>query len=148
LEAIYRFALLITGDPQTAAGAILQILKESGGHASQFRNDAHRNACLAMKIRDLCLKKERAAAPREGEAAGGVSRNGAQTAFHLMPEPERSALALFYVDLFPASELAQVFRMKPERLSDTLSAGREFLRAQLEMIAPPESPLKDSQHPA
>jgi len=141
LEAIYRFALLLTGDAQTASEAVLDILRDAAGHASQFRNDKHRNACLAMKVRELCLKREQAAAaPRAGGAPGrvsqpvGLSRNGAPlaTRFHLMPEPQRSALALFYLDLFPPNELAQLFRMKPDGLADALSAGRDFLREHLQ----------------
>lgn len=128
LEAIYRFALLLTGDPRTASDTVLEILREGSGHATQFRNDAHRNACLAMKVRDLCLKKERAAGARAEDATAVALPDGAglEAAFPGMPEPQRSVLALFYLELFPASELAQIFRMKPDRLADALADGRDF----------------------
>ncbi len=119
LEAIYRFAFLLTGDAATASSAVLDALRE-GAAAAQFRNDNHRNAFMAMKVRALCLK---AAPPTDaGEASSG---------FHLMPEPQRSALALFYLGLVAPADIPQLFHLKPEGFADALAAGRDFLRERL-----------------
>ncbi len=157
MEAIYRFALLLTGDPDTASDAVLETLRAGPGHASQFRSDAHRNAWIAMRVRDLCLKKERAAAKGATKGASTSASTGAHAqgdgaaaAFSLMPEPQRSALALFYLDLVPASDLANLFRMKPEGLSDALAGGRDFLRAHPAgcVSAPPETSVRAARPPA
>jgi DNA-directed RNA polymerase specialized sigma24 family protein len=48
--------------------------------------------------------------------------------FRQLPEPERSALALFYLDLFPPPEIAQLLRVDLEELGEILSRGRSELR--------------------
>jgi len=48
--------------------------------------------------------------------------------FHTLPEPGRSALALFYVDLFTPGEIAGFLKLELEQLADTLAAARERLQ--------------------
>jgi DNA-directed RNA polymerase specialized sigma24 family protein len=51
--------------------------------------------------------------------------------FHQLPEPERSALALFYLEFFTTEEIAQLLKMDAELLSSTLGAARELLQTSL-----------------
>ena len=51
--------------------------------------------------------------------------------FHLLPEPERSALALFYLELFELSEIAELLQMRLEDLATTLGSARKRLHDSL-----------------
>jgi DNA-directed RNA polymerase specialized sigma24 family protein len=48
-----------------------------------------------------------------------------------LPEPERSALGLFYLDLFSVEEIAELLKMDIDVLSDTLGAARDLLQKSL-----------------
>ena len=54
--------------------------------------------------------------------------------FHSLPEPERSALAMFYLELFDVEQIAQVLGLALEELSPVLDRGRR----QLESLLNPE----------
>jgi len=45
-------------------------------------------------------------------------------AFSELPEPQRSALALFYTDLFPYAEIASMLKLSVEELADVLGKAR------------------------
>ena len=110
---------------------------------SQFRNETSRQAWLVARIRERCLKNNESATP----AALRLVRDDTDTAekpavlkieafllaqrFHLLPEPERSALALFYLDFFTVDEIAGLLKMEVEGLSDTLAAARQLLQQSL-----------------
>ena len=110
---------------------------------AQFRNETSRQAWLATHIRERCLKNNAEASP----AAPRLLRDDCEPLarpevleieafllaqrFHALPEPERSALALFYLEFFTAEEIAQVLKMDAEALSDTLGAARDLLQQSL-----------------
>ena len=110
---------------------------------AQFRNETGRRAWLATRIRERCLKNNASAppsAPRllrdDTEMTGNpeilkIEAFLVAQRFHALPEPERSALALFYLDLFTVSELAQILKMNEDSLSETLGAARELLKQSL-----------------
>ena len=54
--------------------------------------------------------------------------------FHSLAEPERSALAMFYLELFDVEQIAQVLGLALEELSPVLDRGRR----QLESLLNPE----------
>lgn len=117
---------------------------------SQFRNETSRQAWLATHIRERCLENNKSAPP----AAPRLVRDDTETGprpevlkieafllaqrFHTLPEPERSALALFYLDLFSAPEIAELLKMDFEVLADTLHAARELLQNSLRNVRSPE----------
>ena len=45
-----------------------------------------------------------------------------------MPEPERSVIALFYLDLLDVSEMAQLFGISIEEFSERLGNARKLLQ--------------------
>ncbi len=52
------------------------------------------------------------------------------------PEPQRSALALFYLDEFSLREMLAVLEMKAGELSDLISSGRRQFQAWLDATTP------------
>lgn len=126
-------------------------LAEVESQLAQFRNETSRRARLATRIRERCLKNNASPPP----AAPRLLRDDSETTgspeilkieafllaqrFHALPEPERTALALFYLDLFSITELAQLLKMSEEALSETLGAARELLKQSLsaEVSSPP-----------
>jgi DNA-directed RNA polymerase specialized sigma24 family protein len=54
------------------------------------------------------------------------------------PEPQRSALALFYLDEFSLREMVALLEMKAGELSQLISSGRRQFQAWLNAAAPYE----------
>jgi DNA-directed RNA polymerase specialized sigma24 family protein len=118
-------------------------LTEVESQLSQFRNETSRQAWLATHIRERCLENNKSNPPTAPRLLRDDSDTGTHPKileieaflvaqrFHLLPEPERSALALFYLDLFSAEEIAELLKMDIEALSDTLGAARDLLRKSL-----------------
>ena len=52
------------------------------------------------------------------------------------PEPQRSALALFYLDEFDLSEMLALLELKVEDLAHLISSGRRQFQAWLEATTP------------
>jgi DNA-directed RNA polymerase specialized sigma24 family protein len=143
LAEFYRFALLLTGNPTRAEQVMAETLAEVESQLGQFRNETSRKAWLATHIRERCLKNNTAAPP----AAPRLLRDDSEASekpvvleieafllaqrFHALPEPERSALALFYLEFFSAEEIALLLKMDVEVLSDTLGAARDLLQQSL-----------------
>ncbi len=143
LAEFYRFALLLTGNARSAEQVMAETLLEVESQLEQFRNETSRQAWLATRIRERCLKNNESAPP----AAPRLLRDDSDTGekpevlkieafllaqrFHALPEPERSALALFYLEFFTVEEIAQLLKMDVETLSDTLTAARQLLEQSL-----------------
>jgi RNA polymerase sigma factor (sigma-70 family) len=148
LAEFYRFALLLTGNAKSAEEVMAEVLTEVESQLSQFRNETSRQAWLVKHIRERCLENNKAlppTAPRllRDDTDSGTSPEVLQIEaflvaqrFHTLPEPERSALALFYLDLLKAEEIAEVLKMDMHTLSDTLGAARDHLRRALQAMRP------------
>ncbi|MEI9896842.1 MAG: hypothetical protein WDN28_24055 [Chthoniobacter sp.] len=118
-------------------------LTEVESQLSQFRNETSRQAWLATHIRERCLENNKSAPPAAPRLLRDDSESGTRPEvlkieafllaqrFHTLPEPERSALALFYLDLFTAEEIAELLKMDIHVLSDTLAAARDLLKSSL-----------------
>lgn len=129
-----------------------ETLTEVESQLSQFRNETSRQAWLARHIRERCLENNKTAPP----AAPRLLRDDTDTGtrpevlqieafllaqrFHTLPEPERSALALFYLDLFKPEEIAELLNMDMHVLSDTLGAARDLLRKALNAMRQETNP--------
>jgi DNA-directed RNA polymerase specialized sigma24 family protein len=136
----YRFALLLTGNVKVAEQVMADTLAEVESQLSQFRNETGRRAWLATRIRERCLKNNASASPSAPRLLRDVSETTGNPEilkieafllaqrFHALPEPERSGLALFYLDLFTIEELAQLLKMNVDALSETLGAARALLK--------------------
>jgi DNA-directed RNA polymerase specialized sigma24 family protein len=143
LAEFYRFALLLTGNARSAERVMAETLTEVAAQLEQFRNETSRRAWLATRIRERCLKNNADAPPAAPRLVRDDTETGEPLAvlkieayllaqrFHLLPEPERSALALFYLEFFNIDEIAQLLKMDVEALSDTLAAARQLLQQSL-----------------
>jgi DNA-directed RNA polymerase specialized sigma24 family protein len=139
LAEFYRFALLLTGSIKTAEQVLAETLDDVAVQMAQVRNETGRQAWLVQRIRERCLKNNESAAPAAPRLVRTDSTPGERPAvlkieafllaqrFHILPEPERSALALFYLDFFTIAEIAELLKMSIETLSETLDAARDLL---------------------
>ena len=125
ISKLYRFALLLTGDASSAEQTLLRVFEEFAQQIGQFRTEKHRTAFLVAKIRESFSKRAPEAQPPPVE-------NTFSAQFSTLSEPARSALALFYLDLFPVSELAALLNLSMEDLGAHLRSGREQLGAKSE----------------
>ena len=139
LAEFYRFALLLTGDHRVAEKIMAETLHEAEGQLAELRKLASRQAWLVQRIRERCLREN---AVNENEVprllrapADAGERREILTIeafivaqrFSTLPEPERSALALFYLDLFEPAEIARLLKLPIEELAATLGRGRAQL---------------------
>jgi DNA-directed RNA polymerase specialized sigma24 family protein len=140
LAEFYRFAVLLTGQIGQAERVMAETLTQAEGELAQIRNETSRRAWFVTRIRERCLGDEGAApvAPRllrEEEAAEirpvevlEIEAYLVAQRFAQLPEPERSALALFYLDSFTNEDIAKLLKLHPHDLADTLGRARSHLQ--------------------
>ncbi len=128
-----------------------EILVEAEMQISQLRNETSRHAWLATRIRERCLKNNEAAPPAAPRLLRDDPETGEEPAvlkieafllaqrFHALPEPERSALALFYLEFFNVEEIARLLKMDEEVFSETLGAARQLLQDSLRDLRRPSA---------
>ena len=143
IAEFYRFALLLTGSIKAAEQVMAETLAEVALHVAQVRSETGRQAWFVQHIRERCLRNNESAPPaaprlnRTESAPGEKPRVLKIEAFllaqrfHTLPEPERSALALFYLDFFTIAEIAELLKMSTGTLAETLAAGRALLAQSL-----------------
>jgi DNA-directed RNA polymerase specialized sigma24 family protein len=153
LAEFYRFAVLLAGNAKVAEQVMAEVLGEVQAQMEQLRNEFSRRAWLATRIRERCLAEKSDVPPAPGLVRGvGETAENPEALqieaflvaqrFHLLPEPERSALALFHLELFSTEEIAQILKLKPEEFADTVGRGRTLLRESLRAMrdASPATP--------
>lgn len=144
LAEFYRFALLLTGSSSAAESVMADTHAEVEAQLDQIRSEANRQAWLARRIRERCLKNHLEnpvpIVPRllrvETMAGAvpevlGIEAYILAEHFHCMGEPGRSALALFYLDLFTPEEIGKLLNMNLEELGATLAEARAALQKSL-----------------
>lgn len=139
LAEFYRFALLLTGNLKVAEQVMTETLHEVEARLGELRHDSHRHTWLATHIRQRCLRDNSGnmhEIPRllrddesESESREVLEIEAFIVAqrFSTLPEPERSALALFYLDLFTPEEIAKLLKMELDDLGELLVRGRQLL---------------------
>jgi DNA-directed RNA polymerase specialized sigma24 family protein len=151
LAEFYRFAVLLAGNAKVAERVMAEVLAEVQSQIEQLRNETSRRAWLATRIRQRCLDEKPETPPAPGllRGAGEIGGNPevlkieafllAQRV-HALPEPERTALALFYMDFFSTEEIAQILKTTPDELAATIGRARSLLRESLKAMRQ-DSPL-------
>jgi DNA-directed RNA polymerase specialized sigma24 family protein len=148
LPQLYRFCLLMLGDPLKAQEVFHTTLREAARRAAQgqvpkepfwlFRDARWR--CLEETKADLqpeSLKLDEhdltAHAPSQIEQLDSM-----QLAVWISaaPDPQRTALALFYLDEFDYREILDLAELKLGELSRLLAQGRRQLQAWLDAKFP------------
>jgi DNA-directed RNA polymerase specialized sigma24 family protein len=144
LPQLYRFCFLMLGDSRKAQEVFDTTLREAGLRAAQgelprepfwlFREARWR--CLEASKTDLQPEaleiNEHDVAP---QAASQIKRlEPTQLAIWISaaPDPQRTALALFYLDEFNYLEILDIAELKLSTLSRCLSQGRRQLQAWLD----------------
>lgn len=135
LAEFYRLALLLTGNLKVAEQVMAETLRDVEAQLAELRHEGSRVAWLASRIRQRCLRENAGGgqpAPRllrESEADGILRIEAFIVAQHIstLPEPERSALALFYTELFTAEEIAKVLKVSVDELASLLARARQIL---------------------
>jgi DNA-directed RNA polymerase specialized sigma24 family protein len=142
LAEFYRFAVLLTGRIDKAEAVMAETLVEAETEITQLRNEKSRRAWYAARIRERCMAGGEATEPaprllREGEAMAGpvevleIEAWLVAQRFQQLPEPERTALALFYLDSFTNEDIAKLLKLHEDELADTLGRARTMLQEQL-----------------
>jgi len=148
LPQLYRFCFLMLGDLGRAQEVFHTTLREAALRAAQgelpkepfwlFRDARWR--CLEASKTDLQPEPldmdENEIAP---EAAGQIQQlEPAQLAIWISaaPDPQRTALALFYLDEFDYREILDIAELKLTELSRFLAKGRRQLQAWLDAKVP------------
>jgi DNA-directed RNA polymerase specialized sigma24 family protein len=152
LPQLYRFCFLMTGDARKAQEVFHASLREAAQLAANgeaprdpfwlFRDARWR--CLelseqGLQAEDVDLEEHETAS----WAASQIERlDSDQLAIWISgaPDPQRTALALFYLDEFSYRDLLTVTELKPEELAKLLSDGRQQFQAWLNTTVPHTEP--------
>jgi DNA-directed RNA polymerase specialized sigma24 family protein len=148
LPQLYRFCFLMLGDSRKAQEVFHTTLREAAMHAAHgelpnepfwlFRDARWR--CLEASGTDLQAEPlEIGVHELTPETASQVERlESAQLATWISaaPEPQRTALALFYLDEFDYREILDLTELKLHELSRLLALGRRQFQAWLDAMLP------------
>ena len=148
LPQLYRFCFLMTGDAGKAQTAFQDTVREAALRAARdeppqdrlwFFRDA-RWRCLAVSEQDLQAEpgmlEEAEISPAAPMQIQQLDADQLAVWISAAPEPQRSALALFYLDEFSLRELLALLEMKAGELSDLISSGRRQFQAWLDATTP------------
>jgi len=147
LHEFYRLSLLLTGEKERAEELLVGTLVDGGDRLEEIRDPVHRSVWLASRLRQGALRygplePVQPRLLREGEGAAGVLQIEAYILvrrFQMLPEPERMALALFYLQMFSMEQIAELLEMTLEKLARTLESARLALKAAVEDAGAPAS---------
>ena len=144
LPQLYRFCFLMTGDAAKAQAAFQDTVREATSRTEAdepppdrlwFFREA-RERCIALGEQgiqaELGMLEEAEVSP---EAPGQIAQlTPEQLALWVSaaPEPQRSALALFYLDEFTLAESLSLLEMKAGELSELICSGRRQFQAWLD----------------
>jgi DNA-directed RNA polymerase specialized sigma24 family protein len=150
LPQLYRFCFLMLGDAAKAQEVFEAIMHDAALRAAQGElpkdrlwlfNDA-RFRCL--EVSEAGLQAEEIEMEEHELAATAPAQinqlDPQQLAIWVSaaPDPQRSALALFYLDEFSFEELLALTELKPADLGRLIENGRQEFQAWLNATVPPE----------
>jgi DNA-directed RNA polymerase specialized sigma24 family protein len=134
IAEFYRFAVLLTGQIAKAEQAMAETLIKAEAALPQIRSETGRRAWFATRIREYCgvVEAPPPAAPRLLRAADDdepvtvleIEAYLVAQRFQQLPEPGRSALALFYLDSFTNEDIAKLLKLTEDELAATLADAR------------------------
>ena len=150
LPQLYRFCFLMTGEASKAQEAFQGTVQEAALRSARdespsdrlwFFRDA-RWRCLAVSEQDLQAEpgvlEEAEISPGAPMQIEQLDPDQLAVWISAAPEPQRSALALFYLDEFSLGEMLALLEMKAGELSELISSGRRQFQAWLNVAAPSE----------
>jgi hypothetical protein len=120
IQALYRLLLIRTGQRLQAENALRKTLTESLPNS-----DGHQNRTDFVKFYQTALKIPATVfEPSETDLAGWP------LALHQLAEPERSAITLFYLEVFSPYVLSEVLGLEIRELARVVGAARRTLENQ------------------
>jgi DNA-directed RNA polymerase specialized sigma24 family protein len=148
LPQLYRFCFLMTGDSAKAQTAFQDTVREAALRSARdepppdrlwfFRDTRWR--CLAVSEQDLqaepgTLEEAEISqfAPLQIEQ---LDPTQLAVWISAAPEPQRSALALFYLDEFTLAELLSLLEIKAGEFSELICSGRRQFQSWLDATTP------------
>jgi len=117
IQALYRFLLIRTGQRGHAENALRETLTTalSAGRRDQNQIDYAEYYRAALKM------------PAGTPELLATDLVGWPLALHQLPEPERSAITLFYLEIFSPSILSGILGVNLEELAALIETARKFL---------------------
>jgi DNA-directed RNA polymerase specialized sigma24 family protein len=150
LPQLYRFCFLMTGDVSKAQEAFQDTVREAALRSARdepppdrlwFFRDA-RWRCIAVSEQGLQAEpgmlEEVEISPAAPMQIEQLDPDQLAVWISAAPEPQRSALALFYLDEFSLHEMLALLEMKAGELSELISSGRHQFQAWLDATTPYE----------
>lgn len=146
LPQLYRFCFLMTGDAAKAQAAFQETIREAASRSADGESSSDqiwffreaRWRCLAVS--EQGIQAEAVAMEQAGlspDAPAQLARlEVEQLAIWIAgaPEPQRSALALYYLDEFTYRELVGLLELKVTELSTLIAQGRREFQAWLDAM--------------
>jgi DNA-directed RNA polymerase specialized sigma24 family protein len=145
LPQLYRFCFLMTGDEQKAQAAFQETIREAASHSADGEppNDRmwfYREArwrCLAAGAHGVQAEEmemsESALAVEAPEQIRQLEPQQLAIWIAGAPDPQRSALALFYLDEFNHREICSLLELSVTELGTLIAQGRTQLQAWLDV---------------
>ena len=150
LPQLYRFCFLMTGDAGKAQNAFQETVREAALRAAKdepppdrfwFFTDA-RWRCLELGEQDIQaepgMMEEADISPTAPKQIERLEPNQLAVWIAGAPEPQRSALALYYLDEFTLNEMLAMLELKAGEFSQLISSGRRQFQAWLDATTPYE----------
>jgi len=148
LPQLYRFCFLMTGEESKAQAAFQDTIRESASRSAEdeplndrlwfFRQARWR--CLAASEQgaqaEIVAMEEREVAPEAATQLEQLEPEHLAIWISGAPEPQRSALALYYLDEFSYREIATLLELKVTELGQLIAQGRRQFQAWLHAIVP------------
>jgi DNA-directed RNA polymerase specialized sigma24 family protein len=152
LPQLYRFCFLMTGEARKAQEAFHGTLRAAASSASNgqaptdslwFYRDA-RGRCLelsehGLQPEDVDLPEEELS-PTGPDQLKKVDPNQLAIWISAAPDPQRTALALFYLDQFDHREICELAEIRLSALSRLLAQARRQFQAWLNATIPEQAP--------
>jgi DNA-directed RNA polymerase specialized sigma24 family protein len=148
LPQLYRFCFLMTGDASKAQEAFQETVREAALRSARdeppldrlwFFRDA-RWRCIAVSEQGLQAEpgmlEEAEISPVAPMQIEQLNPDQLAVWISTAPDPQRSALALFYLDEFSLREMLALLEMKSGELSGLISSGRRQFQAWLDATTP------------
>jgi hypothetical protein len=127
IQALYRLLLIRTGQRTQAEQALRETLTGSlqGTPPSQNETDYVDFYRTALKM------------PANASELSETDLAGWPLALHHLPEPERSAITLFYLEIFSPRILSEILDLNLEELAQLIGTARKSLENQQTKSATP-----------
>ena len=154
ISQLYRFCFLMLGDAAKAQEVFEAIMHDAALRAAQGElpkdrlwmfNDA-RWRCLevseaGLQAEELEMEEHEIAATAPAQIAQ-LEPQQLAVWISAAPDPQRTALALFYLDEFSHEELLVLAELKTAELAKFIGNARQEFQAWLNATVPPEEPVE------